>query len=119
MVIGLVVSLLAVIVNPNAANAMQAPSVTVMSNVVGLLLTFAYFAGLWTLNGQTYGQKWLGLRVLDAATLEPPRPSQAAIRWIGLEISLLVLCIGVIWVAFDARKQGWMDKMAGTVVVRA
>jgi uncharacterized RDD family membrane protein YckC len=24
----------------------------------------------------------------------------------------------VIWVAFDARKQGWGDKIAGTVVVR-
>jgi uncharacterized RDD family membrane protein YckC len=24
----------------------------------------------------------------------------------------------VIWVAFDARKQGWHDKIASTVVVR-
>ncbi len=27
-------------------------------------------------------------------------------------------CIGLIWVAFDAKKQGWHDKMAKTVVVR-
>ena len=119
VLIGIVLSLFAALLNPTAVNDLQSSSVTVMSNVVGLLLTFAYFAGLWTLNGQTYGQKWLGLRVLDAATLQPPRPGQAAIRWIGLEISLLVLCIGVVWVAFDPRKQGWMDKMAGTIVVRA
>ncbi|WP_243476025.1 RDD family protein, partial [Acinetobacter baumannii] len=32
--------------------------------------------------------------------------------------SILVFCIGLIWVAFDAKKQGWHDKMAKTVVVR-
>ena len=26
--------------------------------------------------------------------------------------------LGFIWVAFDARKQGWHDKLANTVVVR-
>jgi uncharacterized RDD family membrane protein YckC len=26
--------------------------------------------------------------------------------------------LGIIWVAFDPRKQGWHDKLAGTVVVR-
>lgn len=119
VVIGLVLGIFAAFLNPNAINDIQSPSVTLMSNVVGILITFAYFAGLWTLNGQTYGQKWLGLSVLDAATLQPPRPGAAAIRWIGLEISLLVFCIGVIWVAFDGRKQGWMDKMAGTIVVHA
>jgi len=25
----------------------------------------------------------------------------------------------LIWVAFDPRKQGWHDKLAGTVVIRA
>jgi uncharacterized RDD family membrane protein YckC len=28
------------------------------------------------------------------------------------------LMLGIIWVAFDKRKQGWHDKLAGTVVVR-
>ena len=31
---------------------------------------------------------------------------------------MIPLCLGLIWVAFDARKQGWHDKLAGTVVVR-
>jgi uncharacterized RDD family membrane protein YckC len=31
---------------------------------------------------------------------------------------MLPLFIGILWVAFDPRKQGWHDKMAGTVVVR-
>jgi uncharacterized RDD family membrane protein YckC len=28
------------------------------------------------------------------------------------------LFAGIIWVAFDRRKQGWHDKLADTVVVR-
>jgi uncharacterized RDD family membrane protein YckC len=28
------------------------------------------------------------------------------------------MCLGFLWIAFDKRKQGWHDKLAGTVVVR-
>jgi uncharacterized RDD family membrane protein YckC len=28
------------------------------------------------------------------------------------------LGLGLIWVAFDPKKQGWHDKLAGTIVVR-
>jgi uncharacterized RDD family membrane protein YckC len=43
---------------------------------------------------------------------------RALLRYVGLIISFLVVLLGVIWVAFDARKQGWHDKIASTVVVR-
>ncbi len=111
-------AIIAVIVNPNVVSDSQSSSVNLTSNLASLLVTFGYFAGLWTLNGATYGQRWLGMRVVDAATFQPPRPGQAALRWLGLWLSFAALCIGVIWVAFDSRKQGWMDKLAGTVVVR-
>lgn len=32
-------------------------------------------------------------------------------------VSLLPLCLGFLWVAFDSKKQGWHDKIAGTVVI--
>ncbi|HEY4989416.1 MAG TPA: AIR carboxylase family protein, partial [Opitutaceae bacterium] len=32
--------------------------------------------------------------------------------------SVLALGLGFIWIAFDREKQGWHDKIAGTVVVR-
>jgi uncharacterized RDD family membrane protein YckC len=59
------------------------------------------------------------MRVVDANTGAPIGFGKAALRALGLYISFLVCFIGVIWVAFDARKQGWMDKIGGTVVVRA
>ena len=118
-VLGFVFAILAVIGNPNVVSNSQSLTVNLGSYVAGILVGFAYFAGLWTLNGGTYGQRWLGLRILDAATFQPVRPGQAALRWLGLEISFIALFMGVICVAFDARKQGWMDKIAGTVVVHA
>jgi len=43
---------------------------------------------------------------------------QSIIRYIGYIPSILVFGIGLFWVAFDAKKQGWHDKMAKSVVVR-
>ncbi len=36
----------------------------------------------------------------------------------GYIISAIPLLLGFIWAAFDARKQGWHDKIASTVVIR-
>jgi len=37
---------------------------------------------------------------------------------IGFIIAAVCLLIGLIWVAFDARKRGWHDMIGGTVVVK-
>jgi len=68
--------------------------------------------------GSHPGQRIFGLKVVDANTGQRIDLGKAALRWIGLLISFLVCFVGVIWVAFDARKQGWMDKIAGTVVTQ-
>ncbi len=38
------------------------------------------------------------------------------LRYIGYFLSALPLDFGFLWIAFDARKQGWHDKLASTVV---
>ncbi|HEY8953589.1 MAG TPA: RDD family protein [Candidatus Dormibacteraeota bacterium] len=88
------------------------------SNGIDLVLSLVYFVGLWTYMGGSIGQRILGMRVVDATSGQPIGLGKAVIRWLGLLLSFFVCFIGVIWVAFDARKQGWMDKIAGTVVVR-
>jgi uncharacterized RDD family membrane protein YckC len=40
------------------------------------------------------------------------------VRALACFISLIALGLGFFWIAFDAEKQGWHDKIAGTVVVR-
>ena len=34
------------------------------------------------------------------------------------DVAIFALGVGFLWVAFDPRKQGWHDKMAGTLVIR-
>jgi uncharacterized RDD family membrane protein YckC len=100
--------------DPNSLNSGAARA----SNGIDLLLSFLYFTLLWTYMGASLGQRLLGLHVVDATTGQPIGFGKAALRWVGLIISFFVCFIGVIWVAFDGRKQGWMDKIASTVVVR-
>ena len=87
-----------------------------LSTIIGL----AYYVYFWSSagGGQTLGMKALGIKVVktDGAPLSV---TTAIIRYVGLIVSFLCLFIGVIWVAFDANKQGWHDKIAGTYVVKA
>ena len=87
------------------------------SNAIELVLSAIYFILLWTYMGASLGQRIFGLRVVDATTGQPIPLGKAALRWLGLVLSFAVCFIGVIWVAFDGRKQGWADKIAGTVVL--
>lgn len=67
----------------------------------------------------TPGKMLLGLRVVDAKTLGNPSFAQALGRQLAYLLSSIVLMLGFIWIAFDGRKQGWHDKLAGTVVIRS
>jgi len=87
--------------------------------IVSFVVNIAYFVYFWSGQGggQTVGMRVFGLRVIrtDGSALTI---TQALIRWVGLLVSFLCLLIGVIWVAFDANKQGWHDKIASTYVVK-
>lgn len=84
------------------------------------LLGVIYFCYFWSSygKGQTLGMRALGIKVVktDGSQLDL---GGAFLRYVGLFISILCLFIGVIWAAFDAQKQGWHDKIAGTYVVKA
>jgi uncharacterized RDD family membrane protein YckC len=86
--------------------------------LVALVVSVGYFVGMWSWQGQTLGQKLLGLHVVDANTGTRISVGRAVIRYIGIIVSAWVLYIGLIWAAFDAQKQGWHDKMASTFVVQ-
>jgi uncharacterized RDD family membrane protein YckC len=82
------------------------------------LLGLVYYIGFWAWRGQTPGMIPFNLRVVMADTGQKPDVVHALLRYVGLIISFVVIFLGVIWVAFDARKQGWHDKIANTLVVR-
>jgi uncharacterized RDD family membrane protein YckC len=86
-----------------------------------LLLAFlvwnvGYFVYFWSTGG-TLGMKLLRLRVADADTFQPIGIGRALLRYLGIIVASLACYIGLIWAAFDDRKQGWHDKIANTVVI--
>lgn len=86
--------------------------------LLALAVPAVYFVAMWSWQGQTLGQKVFGLHVVDARNGLRISVGRAIGRYIGVIVSSWVLYIGLIWVAFDAQKQGWHDKMASTYVVQ-
>jgi uncharacterized RDD family membrane protein YckC len=88
------------------------------STPYGGLIGLLYYVVFWTVRAQTPGMMPFGLRVVreDGGDVDIVR---SVLRYGGLIIAIAALLIGVMWAAFDARKQGWHDKIAGTVVVRS
>jgi uncharacterized RDD family membrane protein YckC len=83
-----------------------------------LIVLAAYGAIMWKLRGATIGGILFDLQVvrLDGRDMDWPT---AVVRALSCFLSLVVAGLGFLWIAFDGDKQGWHDKIAGTVVVRA
>ena len=73
----------------------------------------------WRFWNASPGKMALRLQVLDARTGGAMSTGQAIGRYFAYLASGIPLFLGFVWIAFDPRKQGWHDKLASTVVVRA
>ena len=84
---------------------------------VGFLVALAYFAGMWAWKGTTVGGVVLKLQVvrIDGG---PVTFLVAIVRGIAAAFSTVVLFLGFFWILWDRDKQGWHDKIVGTVVLR-
>jgi uncharacterized RDD family membrane protein YckC len=72
----------------------------------------------WFYKSATPGKMALKLTIVDARTGRKPTLGQFVIRYLGYYVAAIPLLLGLIWVGIDKRKQGWHDKIAGTVVIR-
>lgn len=72
----------------------------------------------WIYKSATPGKMLFGIYIVDAKTGGKPTTGQLIGRYAAYYVSMLGIFLGFLWVAFDARKQGWHDKLAGTVVVK-
>lgn len=66
----------------------------------------------------TPGKMVLKLKIVDAKTGNKMSLGQSVIRYFAYILAALPLSLGYIWIGIDKRKQGWHDKLAGTVVIR-
>jgi uncharacterized RDD family membrane protein YckC len=73
----------------------------------------------WLKKQATPGKIAVSAKVVDAKTGQTMSTGQSIGRYLAYFVSIIPLGLGLIWVAFDKKKQGWHDKLANTVVIRA
>ena len=88
-----------------------------MPNWVGLIFNLAYCVGFWTWRGQTPGKMVMRIKIVKTDG-SPIGIVGAILRWVGYFVSTIILLIGYIMIAWDSKKQGLHDKIAGTVVIK-
>jgi uncharacterized RDD family membrane protein YckC len=87
--------------------------------VISYLFPAVASIAVWVYKSATPGKMVLGLKIVDANSAGPCSTGQLIGRYLGYYVSILAIGLGFLWVAFDKRKQGWHDKLAGTLVVRS
>lgn len=83
----------------------------------GYILPFLVYLYFWSKYAATPGKILFNLKIVDQETLLPADFSQLVIRYISYYISAFILFLGFFWVGWDAKKQGFHDKIAKTVVI--
>ena len=97
-----------------SSNAAEGSWNALFQYIVPLVLTVWF----WKKYLGTPGKMLLRLRVVDAHTGQAISTPKAIGRYLGYYVSVLPLMLGIIWVGIDKKKQGFHDKLAGTVVIR-
>lgn len=88
-----------------------------INTILQALMIFPYCVIFWVKWGATPGKLLTRSVIADARTGGRISLVQAALRYIGYLFSALPLMLGIIAISFDKKRQGWHDKLAGTVVV--
>lgn len=86
--------------------------------LISWVFPFVAIVLFWLHKQATPGKMAVSARVVDARTGNTISTGQAIGRYLGYFVSLLPMGPGFLWIALDPGKQGWHDKLAGTVVVR-
>ena len=72
----------------------------------------------WKYMQATPGKVLFRAKIVDARTGNAPKFKQCIVRYIGYYLSgIAALGIGFLWIGWDSKKQGWHDKLAGTLVI--
>ena len=76
------------------------------------------FILFWVFKSATPGKMLFKLTIVDAKTFGKASVGQHVVRYFAYFLSTIPLFLGFLWIAFDANKQGWHDKLSGTVVIK-
>ncbi len=82
-----------------------------------IFILLAYFVLFTGIRGQTPGKMVAGIIVVNAEGHVPGVGVAIPREMVGKAVSIAAGGLGLAWIAFDSRRQGWHDKIAGTYVV--
>jgi uncharacterized RDD family membrane protein YckC len=88
------------------------------SNIVQIGIMAVFFIGCWGKWGATPGMWLMRVRAVREEDFRPIAYGRAGLRFLGYFAAVIPLCLGLLWMIWDKRKQGWQDKVSRTVVVQ-
>ncbi len=84
------------------------------TNIFPILIVIIF----WVFKSATPGKMILNIKIIDEKTGNNMSTGQSILRYFSYFISMLPLFLGFFWAGFDAKKQAWHDKIAGTVCIK-
>ena len=90
----------------------------IMDIVFNYILPAVVVIVFWVYKSATPGKMILDLKIIDAKTGGKPTTGKFILRYLCYYVSTIPLMLGLIWVGIDKKKQGWHDKIAGTLVIK-
>lgn len=82
-----------------------------------IFILFGYFVLPTGIFGRTPGKWVAGLRVVDTEGRNPGVAVAIPREMVGRFVATIAAGIGLAWAVFDPKRQGWHDKIAGTLVI--
>lgn len=92
-------------------------SLQLSTTIILELLSCLIFISCWHYWKATPAKLLLECDVVDSRTGEPLSFGQSILRYVGYGLALLPFGLGIFWILFDKRHQGWHDKLAHSIVI--
>ncbi len=72
----------------------------------------------WKLWSATPGKMLLRMKIVDADSEQPMTDKQILLRSLGYIPACVVFFLGIFWISFNKKHQGWHDMIANTAVIK-
>jgi len=90
-------------------------SIGYLATAAVIFFNYVYF---YMRSGQSFGKRFIGIRVVRTDGEPMDYPTAILRHIVGYPLSALLFGLGIIWMLWDGRRQGWHDKLAKTIVVK-
>src|SRR5215510_8102493 len=89
----------------------EATAIVITGYLATAALIFFNYIHFYMRRGQSFGKRFIGIRVVR--TDRQPLDYQTIVlrHVVGLPLSTLFFGLGLIWMLWDGRRQGWHDKL--------